>query len=161
MKLAMPFPGGVPELRETLADQLTHTEMADVSALPAHAQLRQLLRYWAHKEALVKATGVGLGTGLSQYAFELRGEEERGGTRTTVEIYEEYAPSWRFWETMVDETHLVVVAMNFPNHPGALFSPILRTVVETTERTVSEVPDLESILLHKTVEDIVAAASES
>ncbi|MFI4969006.1 MAG: 4'-phosphopantetheinyl transferase family protein [Lysobacterales bacterium] len=46
-------------------------EARALQRLPEHARLRAFLRLWTHKEAVLKALGVGIGFGLERIEFEL------------------------------------------------------------------------------------------
>lgn len=46
-------------------------EARALQRLPEHARLRAFLRLWTHKEAVLKAMGVGIGFGLERIEFEL------------------------------------------------------------------------------------------
>ena len=54
----------------------TAAETLALQRLPEHARLRAFLRLWTHKEAVLKALGVGIGHGLERVEFELDADGE-------------------------------------------------------------------------------------
>lgn len=86
-------------------------EFAALSALPEPQRPDRFFDYWTLKEAYIKARGVGLGLGLSDFYFELPGSHGR------VEITVRFKPGfrddtagWQFAQFRPDSRHQISLA---------------------------------------------------
>jgi len=94
--------------------QFTATEWTNI--LGAGTDPQQLFtfhRHWALKESYVKAEGTGLGIDLQTLEFDPKGIPTEGAVfcDTTIKIDGAKDDGWRFEEMLLDEEHVVSVAL--------------------------------------------------
>ncbi len=84
------------------------SELADLRALEGSKRRRRFFDYWTLKEALVKALGSGIATGLSRYSFDLASQ----GIRATFDPSVAGDPGgWQFLLHDIGSEHLLAAAV--------------------------------------------------
>ena len=73
---------------------------------------KRLLDYWTLKEAFVKATGLGLTSGLKNHAFDLSEPNEPKIRFLTPNQYS--SRDWKFWQNYLHHEYLLAVACHMP-----------------------------------------------
>jgi len=95
--------------------QFTAAEWANILAGDSEsAQLFTFYRHWALKESYVKAVGSGLGINLQTLEFQPIGTPCEGTVicDTTIKIDGARDDRWKFEETLLDDDHVVGVALS-------------------------------------------------
>ena len=78
---------------------------------------KRLLDYWTLKEAFVKATGLGLTSGLKNHAFDLSEPNEPKIRFLTPNQYS--SRDWKFWQNYLHHEYLLAIACHMPEKQDA------------------------------------------
>ncbi|XP_077984902.1 L-aminoadipate-semialdehyde dehydrogenase-phosphopantetheinyl transferase-like [Glandiceps talaboti] len=115
MKVEQPNRTNVPEFFHTMRKQFTTLEWKTIKA-PSDEwkQLERFYRYWCLKESYIKAVGIGLGYDLLRIEFHVKSPElhqDNIDQDTVVYVDNKLDQSWRFQETILNNNHIVTVAL--------------------------------------------------
>jgi len=105
---------------EIAQDILTPNEYRNLNQQPHTHQHTRLLKYWTLKEAFVKATGLGLTSGLQTFEFDLDAQPQP--VIQFLSPNETLAKSWEFQQYTLPYGHIIALAHHHPEAPHAKVS---------------------------------------
>jgi 4'-phosphopantetheinyl transferase len=112
------------------------------SAATEEAQFEQFFRYWAMKEAYIKATGVGLEHKLNRIEFRYVPDEMKLNSQAAqLYVDDELKKDWRFHLTYMDETHVVCIAKGPPWEAHESYASCMEDIDAKTYKTASCLPN--------------------
>lgn len=94
-------------------DVLSPEEYRDLYRISEHERYARFMRYWTLKEAFVKATGLGITSGLKNFMFDLDFDPHPKIRFLTDSDFN--ACQWQFWQRKVGTDHFIAVACERPN----------------------------------------------
>ena len=106
-------------ISEIALDILTSNEYFDLNQQAKTDQHTQLLKYWTLKEAFVKATGLGLTSGLQTFEFDLEAQPQP--IIRFLSPKDTLAKNWQFKHCILPSGHILALAHH---HPEALHAQV-------------------------------------
>jgi 4'-phosphopantetheinyl transferase len=97
-----------PYLLEIADRFFSPSEVLDLNALPAGQQHRRFFELWTLKESYIKARGVGLSLGLSNFSFSVNGSS---ASVRFDEGFDDNAATWEFQLLRPDTRHLIATSV--------------------------------------------------
>lgn len=114
MEIRIPWPdSSLPDFSETLREQMTLEERQTLAEIPDEKKIEWLVSLWTHKEALVKAMGMGLHFEMNRLSFTLPCDRH---DTIRLEIDGVENNSWKFVEALLGESYNCVVAYRNASH---------------------------------------------
>jgi 4'-phosphopantetheinyl transferase len=107
----------------------TAREAAELAVLPPDEQSARFYALWTHKEAWLKATGIGIGAGLGQVSFDFGPNDQM----MSATFANDDARLWTFWQARPTPQHQLAVACRQVSR-RAMRVKMWRCVPGTTER---------------------------
>ena len=102
-------------ISEIAQDILTLNECLDLNQQAQTDQHIRLLKYWTLKEAFVKATGLGLTSGLQTFEFDLNAQPEP--IIRFLSPNDTLARNWQFKQCTLPSSHILALAHHHPEAP--------------------------------------------
>jgi 4'-phosphopantetheinyl transferase len=102
---------------EIAQDVLTQNEYLDLTLQAQTDQHTRLLKYWTLKEAFVKATGLGLTSGLQTFEFDLDAQPQP--VIRFLSPNDTLARNWQFKQYTLPSGHILALAQHHPEKPQA------------------------------------------
>lgn len=106
-------------ISEIAPDILTSNEYLDLIQQAKTDQHTRLLKYWTLKEAFVKATGLGLTSGLQTFEFYLEAQPQP--IIRFLSPKDTLAKNWQFKQCILSSGHILALAHH---HPEALHAKV-------------------------------------
>jgi len=107
-------------ISEIAPDILTSNEYFDLNQQAQTDQHTRLLKYWTLKEAFVKATGLGLTSGLQTFEFDL--DQQPEPVIRFLSPNDTLTRSWHFKQCTLHSGHILALAHH---HPEAAHAQVL------------------------------------
>ena len=102
-------------ISEIAPDILTSNEYLDLNQQAQSDQHTRLLKYWTLKEAFVKATGLGLTSGLQTFEFDL--DVQPQPIIRFLSPKDTLAKNWQFKQCLLSSGHILALAHHHPEAP--------------------------------------------
>jgi 4'-phosphopantetheinyl transferase len=106
-------------ISEIAPDILTSNEYLDLNKQAQSDQHTRLLKYWTLKEAFVKATGLGLTSGLQTFEFDLEAQPQP--IIRFLSPKDTLSKNWQFKQCILSSGHILALAHH---HPEALHAQV-------------------------------------